>query len=98
MEPQANNQIDAQIALKLNLLKLILKFTMHKLDPKIYLLQSSVLNSKVTLSILDLTPKSASLNIIDNIQHWKIPEKWSPYHGRFTHTTTRFWFAKQINI
>ena len=31
---------------------------------------------------------------IDLIQHQKFQEKLNPFHGRFTHKTAIFWFAK----
>ena len=33
---------------------------------------------------------------IDLMQHRKLQEKRNPFHGRFTHKTARFWFAKLI--
>ena len=35
--------------------------------------------------------------ISDHMQDKEFQEKRSPFHGRFTHTTTRFWFAKLMN-
>ena len=37
-----------------------------------------------------------SLKEIDHIQHNFFFEIWSPFHGRFTHKTARFCFAKLI--
>ena len=35
---------------------------------------------------------------IDLIQHQNFQEKRNPFHCRFTHKTSRFWYAKLMNI
>ena len=35
---------------------------------------------------------------VDLIQHQNFQEKRNPFHGRFTHKTARFWYAKLMNI
>ena len=38
------------------------------------------------------------LERIDLIQHENFQEKRNPFHGRFTHITARFRYAKLMNI